>query len=210
MHRLHPDDGTVGVTAIDKRAVDGPVQVRRLGLHGDLQADRAHHGGPDKAVYVLDTAEADHWAGVLGTDVGPGRLGENLRVAGYPVDDAEIGERWRVGGAELEVTGPRTPCATFARWVARPGWVREFTARGRTGVYLRVLSTGPVAAGDTLEVLDRPGHGVTVAGWFTRKDPADAARLLAHEAATGWQMAGYLRTYVLAAHRRSEDAIPGS
>ncbi|MPV37201.1 MOSC domain-containing protein [Georgenia subflava] len=202
---LHPDAGTVGVTAIDKRPVSGPVKVGTYGLYGDVQADRKHHGGPEKAVYAFAQAEADHWAAELGEDVPAGRFGENLRVAGAVVEDAEIGERWRVGPTlELEVTGPRTPCATFGRWLHQDGWVRRFSERAHPGVYLRVLTTGEVTAGDEVSVTHRPGHGVTVRDWFTRQDPADARALLAHERATGWTMADYLRDYVGRAAARGQ------
>ena len=194
---LHPDAGAIGVTAIDKRAVAGAVRVGALGLRGDVQADRKHHGGPEKALYAFDQAEADHWAGELGEEVPPGRFGENLRVSGLAVDDAEIGERWRIGEAlEVEITGPRTPCATFGRWLKQDGWVRRFAQHGRAGAYLRVLTPGPVAAGDDITVLERPGHGVSVAGWFAANAPRDARALLAHEAQTGWEMAAYLRNHV--------------
>ncbi|WP_454778115.1 MOSC domain-containing protein [Georgenia muralis] len=195
--RLHPDAGSVGVTAIDKQPVDGAARVGTHGLRGDVQADRKHHGGPDKALYVVDAAEAEHWAAVLGQEVPPGRLGENLRTAGVAVDDAEIGERWRIGERlEVEVTGPRTPCATFGRWLRQERWVSRFTERGRTGAYLRVVVPGPVAAGDDVVVVRRPGHGVSVSRWFTAQDPADARTLLAHAADGGWRMADYLREYV--------------
>ncbi|WP_372594786.1 MOSC domain-containing protein, partial [Actinotalea sp.] len=106
---LHGDESPEGVTAIDKQPVDGPVAVGPFGVRGDVQASRRHHGGPDKAVYAVDEAEAEHWAAELGREITPGLFGENLRVRG-PVDDAEIGERWRVGDLlEVEVTGPRTP-----------------------------------------------------------------------------------------------------
>jgi MOSC domain-containing protein YiiM len=194
--RLHRDPGAVGVTAIDKRQVEGPVPVGDLGVRGDVQADRAHHGGPDKAVYALDADEAAHWAAELGEDVPPGRLGENLRVA-MAVDDAVIGERWRIGDTlEVEVTGPRSPCATFGRWLGQDGWVARFAARGRPGVYLRVTTPGAVAAGDPVEVTHRPGHGVSVARWFVGQDPDDARRLLDDAAGGGWGMADYLREYV--------------
>ena len=196
--RLHPDRGTVGVTAIDKRPVDGPVRVGRYGLRGDVQADRKDHGGLEKALYAYDQAEADHWARELGADVPAGRFGENLRVSGLAVDDAEIGERWRVGESlELEVTGPRTPCATFGRWLGQDGWVRRFTERGRPGVYLSVLVPGEICAGDTVTVTHRPGHGITVAGWFARSSAEDAQALLAAEADGVSTLAGYLREYVV-------------
>lgn len=182
--QLQPDRGTVGVTAIDKRPIDGPVRVGRYGVRGDVQADRKHHGGPDKAVYAYDQAEADHWSAELGQEVPAGRFGENLRVSGLPVDDAEIGERWRIGETlELEVTGPRTPCATFGRWLSQDGWVRRFTARGRPGAYLSVLTPGEVCAGDSVTVTHRPGHGITVAAWFAQHSAADARTLLEAERA---------------------------
>lgn len=178
VHALHPDPGTVGVTAIDKRPVDGPVRVRALGLYGDVQADRADHGGPDKAVYAYAQEAADRWAAELGRDVVPGLFGENLRTRGLDVDGAEIGERWVIGERlVVEVTMPRTPCATFGRHLGEQRWVRRFTERAETGAYLRVLAPGPVAAGDDVQVVHRPGHGVTVAGFFTRPDE-HAARVL--------------------------------
>lgn len=192
--RLHADRGSVGVTAIDKEPVDAPVRVGRFGLRGDVQADRKDHGGLEKAVYAYDQAEADWWAGELGEAVPPGRFGENLRFAGHAVDDAEIGERWRIGtDLEVEVTGPRTPCATFGRWLGQERWVRRFAERGRPGVYLSVVSPGDVRADDEITVTHRPGHGVTVSGWFVRQSPDDARTLLAAEADDGWQMAAYLR-----------------
>lgn len=205
--QLLPDSGTVGVTAIDKRPVDGPVRVGRYGLRGDVQADRKDHGGLEKAVYAYDQAEADHWAGELGEDVAAGRFGENLRLAGLPVDDAEIGERWRIGESlEVEVTGPRTPCATFGRWLCQDGWVRRFTARGRPGAYLSVLVPGEIRAGDSVIVTRRPGHGITVAGWFARHSAEDARTLLAAEADGDITLAGYLREGVVRAASRA--ALP--
>jgi MOSC domain-containing protein YiiM len=191
---LRPDEGTTGVTAIDKRPVAGPVRVGRYGLRGDVQADRKHHGGQDKALYAIAESEAEHWATELGEVIPPGRFGENLRISGLDVDDALIGERWRLGAAvEVEVTGPRTPCATFARWLGQDGWVRRYTERGRPGAYLRVVRAGAVAAGDPVVVVSRPDHGVSVARWFAVGDPADARTLLAEEEAGRVALADYLR-----------------
>ncbi len=203
---LHLDDGSDGVTAIDKRPVDGPVQVGPTGLRGDVQVSRKHHGGPDKAVYALDQAEADHWAAELDREIEPGLFGENLRVSGL-VDDAEIGERWLVGEVlELEVTGPRSPCATFARWLGQDGWVKRYARRGRPGVYLRVVVPGTVEAGAPIAVTHRPGHGVSVARWFAANDPADARALLDAEAAGSLMIAGYVRPSIVRAVGREADA----
>lgn len=76
------------------------------------------------------------------------------------------------------MTSPRIPCAVFGRFLGQESWVRHFTQRGLPGAYLRVERRGPVRAGDPVRVLDRPGHGVTVARWSTAHDPGDARALL--------------------------------
>lgn len=178
VHALREDTGPVGVTAIDKRAVDGPVAVGTLGLRGDVQADRRHHGGEEKALYAYAEEEAAAWAAELGRDVPPGLFGENLRTRGLRTTDAVIGERWRIGATvEVEVTGPRIPCSTFGRYLGEDRWVRRFSDAGKVGAYLRVLRTGTVEAGDEIEVLERPAHGVTVGRWFSEQSAEDAGAL---------------------------------
>lgn len=161
----------IGRTGIEKRPVRGPVSVRRLGLDGDAVADTRHHGGADKAVYAVDRAELDYWETILDLPLRDGQFGENLTVQGLRVDDAEVGEHWRIGSALLEVCSVRIPCANFATWQTRngydaTGWLRRFTEHGRSGAYLRVLQEGALRAGDAIEVVHRPGHGVTVTTMF--------------------------------------------
>jgi MOSC domain-containing protein YiiM len=187
--RLHPDAGSVGVTAIDKQPLEGPVEVKKLGVYGDVQASRVHHGGPDKAVYAYSDEDARHFEALLGREVPPGLFGENLRIDGLDVTGAIIGERWRIGeDLVLEVTMPRTPCATFARRMGEPRWVKRFTDEGRPGAYLRVLSSGPVAAGAPVALESRPGHGITIGECFAGLSP-DRARTLLDAAADGVYLA---------------------
>ncbi|GAA4351899.1 MOSC domain-containing protein [Microbacterium rhizosphaerae] len=160
VRQLRPDAGAVGVTAIDKRAVEGSVRVGRYGAYADVQADRKHHGGLDKALYAYADEDAEHWAGQLGRKLPPGWFGENLRVQGLDVNASRIGDRWRIGdGVEVEVTMPRTPCQTFARWVGgddERGWVKRFSSARRLGPYLRVVRTGRIQAGDEIVVIPAP------------------------------------------------------
>lgn len=181
VHQLIEVPGNVGVSAIDKRPVDGPVQVRRLGLHGDIQADREHHGGVDKAVYAYASEESAQWEAELGHSIAPGFFGENLHLSGIDVSGAVIGERWLVGSeVELEVTMPRIPCSSFQHRVQRAGWIRQFADRGLPGAYLRVLTMGAIKVGDPVTVTSRPDHGVTVSSWITDARP-DSAQLLLDE-----------------------------
>lgn len=175
--------GRLERTGIDKRPAAGPVAVRRLGLDGDEQADSTHHGGADQAVYVYAREELDWWQGRLGRPLRDGVFGENLTTSGLEVSRAVIGERWRVGGAVLEVTLPRTPCSVFKAWLdGEPGWVKRFTAEARTGAYLRVIEEGEVAAGDAVVVEHRPEHGIDLGSAFSavhRRDIDLLERVLA-------------------------------
>lgn len=187
-------DRSIGVTAIDKRPVGKPVRVRPLGVHGDLQADRKHHGGEDQAVYAYAQEDAEAFAAELGREIPPGLFGENLRTRGIDVSGAVIGERWRVGERLLlEVTSPRTPCGTFERRMGIRGWAARFAEHGAPGTYFRVVRAGDVRAGDPIEVVDRPAHGVTIGGWFQRQDPDDAQALLDAHAAGAIRLQPALR-----------------
>lgn len=193
-------------TGIGKRPVDritvtdpGPKRVEDghgvSGVEGDFVGDGRHHGGTTQAVYAVSREELDHWSAELGRELSDGIFGENLTTTGLDVDAAEVGDRWRVGTAVLEVSGPRIPCATFARRMQEPHWVRRFAERGRSGAYLRVVEPGDIRAGDPIEV--RPGgSGVVLpqvlrallgdaqaartvleAGLYTGADEADLRRV---------------------------------
>ena len=202
VQRLRPDAGPAGVSAIHKGAVDGPVEVGRTGILTDEHGDRAHHGGADKALYVMSAAEQRHWSQVLG-GIEPGRLGENLLIEG-DIDDVEIGAILSLGdpsagGLRVRVTGVRNPCATFARGVGRADWVEVFSARNRVGVYLAVLNEGVVQAGDEVRMVSSPGHRVTCRRWFAHHDPRDAQGLLHSEIFGTCVIAPFTRKYVSAA-----------
>jgi MOSC domain-containing protein YiiM len=155
-----------GRTAIDKRPAPGRVRATRLGLAGDEQADRKHHGGVDQAVYAYAREDLDHWQAELGRPLHAGQFGENLTTVGLDLAGAVIGERWRIGTVLLEVSAPRIPCSVFQAWLGEARWVKRFTVFGHTGAYLRVLTEGELAAGDAIEVEHRPAHGVTVLDAF--------------------------------------------
>ncbi|MEV0329854.1 MOSC domain-containing protein [Micromonospora echinospora] len=155
-----------GRSGIDKRPAVGRVPIRFDGVVGDFIAERAHHGGPDQAVYAYATEDAGWWAAELDRAVPPGRFGENLTTLGVDVTGAVIGEQWAIGSALLQVTKPRTPCRTFAGFWGVPDLIKRFAARAAPGAYLRVLREGEVGADDRVEVRDRPAHGVTIGEVF--------------------------------------------
>jgi len=151
------------ISAIGKSQVAGRVAVRGVNLAGDEQADRRVHGGPDKAIYAYASEDTVWWATVLGCELGPGAFGENLTTVGVDVSGGVIGERWRIGSSELEVCQPRQPCYKLAIAFDDPGMVRRFAHAGRPGAYLRIVQEGELGAGDDVEILWRPDHGITIA-----------------------------------------------
>jgi MOSC domain-containing protein YiiM len=149
-------------SAIDKRPVTGPVPVHRLGLGPDEVGDLDDHGGPDQAVYAYAREDLDVWSLELGYPIPAGRFGENLTTVGLDIQEARLGDRWRIGSVLLEVCGVRIPCMVFEGFIDQPHWVRRFVEHGVPGAYLRVVEEGELAAGEVIEVVERRDHDVTV------------------------------------------------
>ncbi|MFC7622783.1 MOSC domain-containing protein [Microlunatus sp. GCM10028923] len=180
-------------TGIDKRPVDGPVQVRApgpkhgglgSGLVGDFIGDQKNHGGDDQALYVFQQEDLAEWSERLGRELGNGYFGENLTTSGIDVNEARIGERWRIGtGVVVQVTSPRIPCSTFRGWTGERGWLKQFVRARRPGTYLKILEAGELSAGDPIEVIHRPEHDVTIAYAFAAL--IDAPELLPGMLAAG-------------------------
>ena len=180
----------VGRTGIGKQPTEGPVEVRApgpketglgSGLVGDFIGDGKHHGGDGQAVYAFQREDLDEWERRLRRELPNGFFGENLTTVGLEVNDARLGEHWRVGrDVVLQVTTPRIPCSTFRGWIGEKGWARIFTAAGRPGSYLSVVTPGTIRAGDPIEVVHRPDHHVTISMAFraTTTDRALLPRLL--------------------------------
>ncbi|HEX2104655.1 MAG TPA: MOSC domain-containing protein [Solirubrobacteraceae bacterium] len=150
-------------SAMAKSPVGGRVRVDGVNVAGDDPADRRVHGGPDKAVYAYAAEDTAWWDAQLRRELGPGAFGENLTVEGVDVSGAVVGERWRIGTVELEVCQPRFPCFKLGLRFGDPRMVKRFTRAERPGAYLRIRREGELGAGDAVEVVDRPAHGVTVA-----------------------------------------------
>ena len=151
-------------TGIWKRPVEGPQLVRRLNIDGDGQGDLAGHGGEIRAVLVYQLESYRHWRDFLGRDdLEPGAFGENLTVEGLADDEVCIGDRYRIGEAELEVTQPRVTCFRVGMRLEEPRLPSLLVAHHRPGFYLRVLTEGHVTAGDEIVRTARGPHALSVA-----------------------------------------------
>lgn len=147
------------MSGIDKRLFPGPWRIGREGLAGDAQADRKHHGGPEKALhhYALDHYRL--WRAEIGDApalAAPGAFGENLSTLGWTEENVCLGDVVRFGSALLQVSQGRQPCFKLAlRFGVRDMAVRVQRS-GRTGWYYRVLEEGAAREGDALALIDRP------------------------------------------------------
>ncbi len=151
-------------TGIWKRPVSGPRMVRRLNIEGDGQGDLAGHGGEQRALLVYQVGSYRHWQEFLGRDdLEHGAFGENLTVEGLDDDEVCIGDRYRIGEAEFEVTQPRVTCFRVGMRMGEPQLPALLVSHHRPGFYLRVLTEGHVAAGDEIVRTRRVPRAVSVA-----------------------------------------------
>ena len=161
-------------TAIAKSPVAGRARVDAGGLPGDEQVFHSH-GGPDRALCVYPSEHYAHWSATRSP-----AFGENITSIGVLEAATLIGEVWRIGGAIVQVSQPRSPCAKVAARLGIPDLVTQARRARFTGLHLRVLGAGELGAGDPIAVLERPAHGITVADAVgARFDPAPDQGLVA-------------------------------
>ncbi|MCV7090918.1 MOSC and FAD-binding oxidoreductase domain-containing protein [Mycobacterium interjectum] len=156
--------GKTVFTGIWKTPVQGPVMVRRLNLDGDGQGDLGGHGGEQRAVMVYQVESYEFWRTYLGRDdLGPGQFGENFTITGLGDDEVCIGDRYRIGEAEFEVTQPRVTCFRVGMRLGEPKMPNLLVSQHRPGFYFRVISEGTVRAGDDIVRTRRGRHELSVA-----------------------------------------------
>ena len=173
--------GRPAKSAIWKSPVEGRVTARGANLAGDDQADRAAHGGPDKAIYAYADEDYRWWDSEIGRRIEYGEFGDNLTTQGIDVTHALVGERWEVGSTVLEVSEPRIPCWRLGVRMTDNLFPRRFTEAARPGTYLRIIAEGDVGKGDPIRVAARPGHDLTIGDVFRifTRDQHEAWKLLA-------------------------------
>ncbi len=146
-------------TGIWKEPVAGPRMVRRLNIDGDGQGDTKGHGGEQRAVFVYQVQSYEYWQRHFGRDdLSYGNFGENLTVDGLPDAEVCIGDRYRIGEAEFEVTQPRVTCYRVGMRLGEPELPALLVSHHRPGFYMRVITEGRIQAGDPI-VKTRTGPG---------------------------------------------------
>ena len=161
--RLVSHNGERVSTGIFKNPIASRVMMRTLNLDGDRQADLSVHGGASKAVYVYPSEHYEFWKREFPEmDLPWGMFGENLTTTDLLETEINIGDKFRIGAAEVMVTQPRMPCYKLGLKFGRADIIKRFLQSERTGFYLAVLQEGEVGVGDELELIERNTHDVRV------------------------------------------------
>lgn len=165
----HPNYSTVA-SAIEKKSISNlvspaPIEITRLGVVGDEQADPSVHGGIEKAIYVYPMEHYVFWNELLSretkklVDLPLGALGENFTIEGLLENEIFVGDQMRIGTLEFTVVKLREPCFKFNAKMKYKGAAKAMLQSGFSGWYLRVNQTGALAAGAEITVL--PGQRLT-------------------------------------------------
>lgn len=163
-------DGRTLRSAIGKRSVAGPVEVRAIGIAGDEQADLSVHGGLGKAVYAYPIEHYAFWHTVRaqasvagwGDTLPHGAMGENLTLRGLLENQVCVGDVLRFADCELAVSGPRFPCAKFNAAMGFKHAAKLMVANAWCGFYLAVRVPGRLLAGESFALIPGPREvGIT-------------------------------------------------
>lgn len=142
------------LTSIIKKPVNGSVLVSPLNLAGDRQANLDSHGGRDKAVHAFSTQQYDYWRQALNlSHLTYGQLGENITISDLDEAALCIGDQLQIGDCILEISQPRVPCYKLDLAIGLAAMAKQFLQHGRTGIYLRVIESGSIKAGDVVTVI---------------------------------------------------------
>jgi MOSC domain-containing protein YiiM len=165
----HPNYSSVA-SAIDKKSISNlatptPIEITRLGIAGDEQADLSVHGGIEKAIYVYPIEHYAFWNTLLSREIKKevnlpfGAFGENFTIEGLLETAVFVGDRMQIGDLEFTVVKLREPCFKFNAKMKYKGAAKAMLQSGTSGWYLRVNQTGVLAAGANIQVL--PGQRLT-------------------------------------------------
>lgn len=165
----HPNYSSVA-SAIHKQSISNlispnQVEITRLGVAGDEQADLSVHGGIEKAVYVYPIEHYDFWNELLTRETKKlvelplGAFGENFTIEGLLETEIFVGDQIQIGDLQFTVVKLREPCFKFNAKMGYKGAAKAMLQSGFSGWYLRVNQTGALSAGAEIQVL--PGQRLT-------------------------------------------------
>jgi MOSC domain-containing protein YiiM len=150
-------------TGIFKNPVDKRINLKKLNLEGDRQADLTVHGGPDKAVYSYPFEYYDFWKKEFpGISFNWGMFGENLTTEGLFESKVNVGDIFQIGSSQIVVTQPRMPCYKLGIKFGRMDVIKKFLESEKSGIYFKVIKEGEIGTNDTIKLIKKDDNNVTI------------------------------------------------
>ena len=138
-----------------KKKVDSAMLIAGWGIEGD-----AHAGNWHRQVSLL-AVESVEKIRRMGVEVGPGSFAENITTRGLNLTVLAVGQRLRIGEAELEITQIGKDCHSRCAIYEQAGDCVMPTE----GVFARVHKGGPVKTEDRIDLLtETPGKETAKTG----------------------------------------------
>ena len=151
------------ITSIYKMPINKEVEVGQLGIEGDRQADLQVHGGYDKAVYAYSHAHYSYWSDVMNKSYEEfGLVGENLTIDNFDEKDVLVGDEYKIGTTLLQVSQPRIPCYKVGIKMNSREFPKLFSQSGLLGSYMRVIESGKINMGDSVELSKRDDNSMSI------------------------------------------------
>ena len=157
-------NGKTLVTSIYKQPVNECLELNKLGLQGDKQADLNSHGGRHKALYIYSYIHYKYWGNILNKDFSKdyGLVGENFTVDDFDENNYFIGDEFEISNVIIKITQPRIPCYKLGIKMNNKNFLKKFVEYGHLGMYAKVKKTGQVKSGDTLKLIRRENETMSV------------------------------------------------
>lgn len=156
------------------------VHISKMGVDGDVIADKKVHGGLDQAIYIYGLEDYDWWSQQLDKPILPGTFGENLTISDFNRHEFSLGDRLKINDVVLEISAPRTPCAVLAARMGDPDFIKKFVAAERSGAYARVIVEGDIEVGADVSLLkteqDYPSIREVFVEWHLKRRSRDILR----------------------------------
>ena len=150
-------------TGIFKNPIDKRINLKKLNLEGDRQADLTVHGGPDKAVYSYPYEYYDFWRKEFpDISFNWGMFGENLTTEGLFESQVNVGDRFQIGSAQLVATQPRMPCYKLGVKFGRMDIIKKFLKSEKSGIYFKVIKEGEIVINDIIKLIKKDNNNITI------------------------------------------------
>jgi MOSC domain-containing protein YiiM len=132
------------------REVESVMAVADRGFQGCRHA----RAGSKRQILLVDSETLDAFG------LQAGQIRENVTTTGLRVNELAGGQRVAIGQAVFEVTGPCEPCARMDE--IRMGLQQDL--HGQRGTLCRVVESGRIQRGDTIQLADANTAAPTIGG----------------------------------------------